>query len=90
MDNLTADVLAAARAGMSYGQWKAKHPNTKPVEEKLIVRDLKPHEYNRVCRVCGKNFVTTNARTLVCSEECKREHKREYNLHYMRQYRGIE
>lgn len=29
LDNLTRDVLAAERAGMSYGQWKALHPNTK-------------------------------------------------------------
>lgn len=28
-DNLTRDAIAAERAGMSYGKWKAMHPNTK-------------------------------------------------------------
>ena len=28
-DNLTRDAIAAERAGMSYGKWKAMHPYTK-------------------------------------------------------------
>lgn len=29
LDDLTLDMLAAEKAGMSYGQWKARHPKTK-------------------------------------------------------------
>ena len=29
LDDLTRDAIAAERAGMSYGQWKARHPHTK-------------------------------------------------------------
>jgi hypothetical protein len=29
LDDLAMDVLAAEKAGMSYGQWKARHPYTK-------------------------------------------------------------
>lgn len=34
MDNLTRDAIAAQKAGMSYGKYKALHPNTRDDDEK--------------------------------------------------------
>ncbi len=36
IDNLEMDVIRATQAGMSYGQWKALHPNTQKENEPLI------------------------------------------------------
>lgn len=37
-DRLTADAIAAEKAGMSYGKWKALYPHTPEPEEKKQLR----------------------------------------------------
>lgn len=73
MDQLTKDSIAAQKAGMSYGQWKALHPNTgeapKPVEVDI--------ERIRTCVICGKQFVVGVGKSKkYCGVECSYEAKR--------------
>lgn len=49
MDNLARNAMLARQDGMSYGQWKALHPNT--MGERI------PDERECVCQFCGKTFV---------------------------------
>ena len=57
MDNLAKDAMLARKAGMTYGRWKALHPNTKD-------EVVKPSEKECVCQHCGKTFIlkTTHKR----------------------------
>lgn len=75
-DSLTMDVLAAERAGMSYGKYKALHPRTKDDNEALL--EAKPKRtaqvrpaYEYFCLGCGNKFTTTNRQRLHCCAECK-------------------
>lgn len=69
-DNLSADVRAAASAGMSYGQWKVLHPVTRRNEEPKKPKAEMPKLW-RVCPICGKEFgVIKNTHRKYCSEEC--------------------
>jgi predicted nucleic acid-binding Zn ribbon protein len=81
MDNLTMDVLAAARAGMSYGQWKAKHPKTKQEPKKKKPVEVEVNTY-AICPVCNKPFRPTGRQRVMCSTECRvqrdRDHKQAY------------
>lgn len=72
MDNLTKDVLAAERAGMTYGKWKAAHPYTRPDPNR---NGLKPKATARVgiCKICGKEFEYTGPYKAACSDECRAE-----------------
>lgn len=49
-NRLTSDAIAAKEAGMSYGQWKALHPNTEHItamdDDKYVP-----------CPNCGKPFI---------------------------------
>ena len=67
MDRLTMDSIAAQRAGMTYGQWKALHPHTDAVEV--------PDKDVRLCKVCGKPIINMvgGKRRLYCSPECANE-----------------
>ena len=81
MDNLTMDVLAAARAGMSYGQWKALNPKTKKEPKKKKPVEVEINTY-AICPVCKKSFRPTGKHRVMCSEECRNlrdwEHKYAY------------
>ena len=76
MDNLTRDVLAAERAGMSYGRWKAFHPHTDP-DKKPLVRfpKRKLESSSAICPVCGRQFEVTKDRAKYCSAECMRNRR---------------
>ena len=68
MDRLTMESIAAQKAGMSYGKWKALHHIVE-----VVVPEVKP-EVKRPCKVCGGEIpahVHKNARH--CSAQCIRE-----------------
>lgn len=91
MDNLTMDVLAAGRAGMSYGNWKALHPKTKrdtdPVQ--VIVDKSQDYETPKLvkCIVCGKEFESSRAHRTLCSEECRNVRDIQHKYAYAEKYR---
>ena len=85
LDNLTRDVLAAEKAGMSYGQWKAIHPHTKPAEPRRA-RDEDGKVYRRCC-ICGAKFEVKYYNHVLCSDECRRERNRQHNNTYQEKYR---
>jgi hypothetical protein len=67
MDKLSQDAMAARRAGMSYGKWKAMQDPVviEPKPDRKVVR-------RGVCRYCGKDFAMYDHRFRVyCSEECR-------------------
>jgi hypothetical protein len=69
MDNLAKDAARALAADMSYGKWKALHPNTKDIEEEPVL----PHEW-RICIRCGKEFKPRKGvRQLYCEANCQQE-----------------
>ena len=73
MDNLTLDVLAAEKAGMSYGQYKAlsyvppKKPKRKPTAEPVVIDP----KYQGTCKICGASFIKRNWNHSVCSDQCR-------------------
>ena len=68
LDRLTRDSIAAEKAGMSYGKWKALHPHT---DEKVEVLDADV----KLCKICGKPICNKigGKRRLYCSIECSYE-----------------
>ena len=86
MDNLTMDAIAAERANMSYGKWKALHPNTKPKEKKERNEGSKIY---RKCVVCGKQFAVSNLFKVVCSKECRAERERSHARAYQEKYQPM-
>ena len=65
MDNLARNAMSARKVGMSYGQWKALHPNTR---EEVV----QPSERECVCQHCGKTFVTkTRQKRKFCDFYCQ-------------------
>jgi hypothetical protein len=62
MDNLARDAMLADQAGMSYGKWKAMHPNTTPKKEDVIPKGW------GVCEFCGKPF---KGGRRFCDIECR-------------------
>ena len=79
MDRLTLDCIAAQKAGMTYGKWKALHPHTSEA-----VATKTPTKCARLCSVCGMEIPSSYHGKLYCGEECAYEAKlartREYNL----------
>ena len=77
MDNLTMDCIAAQKAGMSYGKWKALHPTT------LV--DI-PIKVKSPCRICGGEMPEDARKgTLYCGPKCvaeadNRRHKERYRI----------
>ena len=63
MDNLAMDAIRCKAAGVSYGQWKASHPVTRPVETDEGVME-------KSCAFCGERFKTKNRRRIYCCELC--------------------
>ena len=80
MDRLTQESIAAQKAGLSYGMWKAMQPRTEAVMP--AVDDLEEQENVKKCVICGKAIPIkkigsggSNRRT--CSEECSYKRHRE-------------
>lgn len=75
-DNLTLDAIDAELAGMTYGKYKAQHPNTKEENEARLKEQPKRTQprahYVFYCRGCGEKFTTTNAKRIYCCDECKK------------------
>lgn len=74
-DNLTLDALDAERAGMSYGKYKALHPQTRDANEhRLAEKPKRPPRtrqiYENICLQCGRTFSTTNHSRLYCDDKC--------------------
>ena len=85
MDNLTKDVLAAEKAGMSYGQWKALnyHPEKKVEREPPKKLDCyEEYNWSATCVVCGKEFRKRVWCQKTCSEECRDIWNRDYGKSY--------
>lgn len=77
LDHLTRDVLAAEKAGMSYGQWKAKHPYTYTEEDDAKTPLVAgPDWVTKTCQHCGGRFQVPpgNTNKLYCSNACQIKH----------------
>ena len=88
MDRLTLDCIAAQRAGMSYGQWKALHPRTEKVHPG--VQEEEPVAPKQLCVVCGKEIPYRPSGSgaqpaKCCSKECSYErHKWRQRMYVQR------
>ena len=72
MDKLATDAMMARNAGMSYGKWKALHPDEEPYK--------KPVPKNAVeCAWCRTMFFRTNPNQKYCSPECADNARRAAN-----------
>lgn len=90
MDNLTKDVLAAEKAGMHYGDWKALHPHTRD-DDIYIIADQRSKDDGvkyAVCPSCKKIFTPTRQFIVVCSEECRKIRALERKRYHARMMRG--
>lgn len=81
MDQLTKDCIAARKAGLSYGKWKALQAPQKPKKEKEKHSD-------KFCRVCGAMIPKTSKRMAFCSYDCQRNY--DYHANRTRLYVGGE
>lgn len=77
-DNLSLDAMDALAAGMTYGKYKAMHPNTKDANEARLAemnapkRKYKPKTaYVRTCAYCGREFTATRKDNKYCTLQCK-------------------
>lgn len=81
IDYLARDVLAAQKAGMSYGNWKAIHLNTREKGENLIhedeseINESAPVDVIISCVVCGTVFHAKSTRAKFCCDACRKLHK---------------
>lgn len=67
LDNLTINVLAAEKAGLSYGKYMAlKHEKEQP--QKMAESPIPPGW--KVCPHCGKKFYAEQGKRRYCSEFC--------------------
>ena len=74
VDQLTQDYIAARKAGMTYGKWKALH-YVPPVEVEIPKKgEMKPEVRDdlpkRACRYCGKEFNAACSQKLYCNHDC--------------------
>lgn len=66
LDNLTINVLAAEKAGLSYGKYMAlKYEKEQPPK----IEVPKPSPGWKVCPHCGKKSYATNGKMKCCSEK---------------------
>ena len=68
MDRLTQDCIAARKAGMTYGKWKALHPHTE-VEE----QELPKTGSQKLCKNCGSEIPVSYGGKLYCGANCAAE-----------------
>jgi hypothetical protein len=77
LDHLTRDAIAAQKAGMSYGKYKALHPHT-PDEDDEEEQEPAVGENCEVatCEHCGKRFVKFKYQTKkrFCCTSCQSSH----------------
>lgn len=89
MDNLTLDAIDAQRAGMTYGKYKALHPDTMAANEARLApsqrKKRKPVVYEFTCLYCGEKFMAGNPNAKYCSCACKNKRNEEL----FRRRRGI-
>ncbi len=88
LDRLTRDAIAAQEAGMSYGKWKALHPNTPEEDEEPETDEdagkikkpapiaLRPNQRLGTCAHCGRPFALgfKQSNKLYCSTDCRIKH----------------
>lgn len=76
-DNLSLDAMDALEAGMSYGKYKAMHPNTAFANEARLAemnapkRKKRKTAYVRTCAHCRREFIATRKDKRYCSPRCK-------------------
>ena len=93
MDQLTRDCIAARKAGMTYGKWKALHPGVVPVAEPEPeeVPEEMPKRAVRICPICGGNVPSDmHGSVKYCSVECKYEFIRRKQRDYYRRKKARE
>lgn len=73
LDRLTRDVLAAEKAGQSYGKWKADHPHTPDEDDEEEDQTPGPAAEVCNCKNCGQPFARSKNKTnkLYCSTRCQ-------------------
>ena len=77
MDQLTMDSIAAQKAGMSYGKWKALHyvpAVVVPKQPKELVYPGCEVKQKKYCAICGKELPLGKSR--YCSRECDYENQK--------------
>ena len=63
LDQLTMDSIAAQKAGMSYGKWKALQP--------IVKVDLPETAPKRLCKLCGGEIPPEfHKNRTYCSDQC--------------------
>ena len=78
MDQLTLDCIAARKAGMTYGKWKALQPVVVPVAvvepEPEEVPEEMPKRAVRTCQNCGRKVPSSmHGNVMYCTVDCKYE-----------------
>ena len=73
LDRLTRDAIAAEKAGMSYGKYKALHPHT-PEEYVDPQKEAQEKVITKACPICGRTFICSKQGThkKYCSDICYR------------------
>ena len=85
MDQLTLDCIAARKAGMTYGKWKALQPAVVPVAGVESEPEEVPKRAVRTCQVCGREVPTImHGGVKYCSIDCKYEAIRRKQRDYYR------
>ena len=93
VDQLTLDCIAAQKAGMSYGKWKAlqncggavAEVDPEPAEVPQEVPEEMPKRAVRICPICGGNVPSDmHGSVKYCSVECKYEFIRRKQRDYYR------
>ena len=69
-DRLTMDSIAAQKAGMSYGRWKAQHPHTEAPEPEPPKKGPQ-----KLCKICGREIPNSYPGRLYCGMTCSYEGK---------------
>lgn len=84
------EAIAARKAGMSYGKYKATHPGTYLTSVEIEPPNPpKPEPVRRSCARCGKMFeVDAHKRKRYCSMECADATAKERDLGRQRERRA--
>ncbi len=87
MDQLTRDCIAARKAGMTYGKWKALQPVVVPVAE--VEPEPEDTLTERTCRNCGTKLpISVHPLARYCSQGCKHESNKRMSLAYYYRKKG--